>query len=39
MVPPPTFDELVAEGESEPVEGWDFAWFEGRGAERGGGPA
>jgi SAM-dependent methyltransferase len=28
-----TFDELVAEGESEPVEGWDFSWFEGRASE------
>ncbi|HEY4464463.1 MAG TPA: class I SAM-dependent methyltransferase [Streptosporangiaceae bacterium] len=33
MVPPPTFDELVAEGESEPVEGWDFPWFQGRATE------
>jgi SAM-dependent methyltransferase len=28
-----TFDELVAEGESVPVAGWDFSWFEGRAAE------
>ncbi|MDQ1361932.1 MAG: hypothetical protein QOJ44_2309 [Acidimicrobiaceae bacterium] len=28
-----TFEELVAEGESVPVEGWDFAWFEGRATE------
>lgn len=27
------FDELVAEGESVPVEGWDFAWFDGRASE------
>jgi SAM-dependent methyltransferase len=27
------FDELIAEGESEPVEGWDFSWFEGRATE------
>jgi len=29
----PTFDELVAEGESVPVEGWDFSWFDGRAIE------
>jgi SAM-dependent methyltransferase len=29
----PTFDELLAEGESVPVEGWDFSWFEGRATE------
>ncbi len=28
-----TFDELVAEGESVPVEGWDFSWFDGRATE------
>jgi SAM-dependent methyltransferase len=28
-----TFGELVAQGESEPVEGWDFSWFEGRASE------
>jgi SAM-dependent methyltransferase len=28
-----TFDELVAEGESEPVAGWDFSWFAGRATE------
>jgi SAM-dependent methyltransferase len=27
------FGELVAEGEAEPVEGWDFSWFEGRATE------
>nr|UPI48936.1 methyltransferase [Micromonospora sp.] len=27
------FDELVAEGEAVPTEGWDFSWFEGRGVE------
>lgn len=27
------FDELVAEGESVPVRGWDFSWFEGRATE------
>ncbi len=30
---PPTFEQLVAEGESEPVEGWDFSWFDGRATE------
>lgn len=29
----PSFDELVAEGESVPVAGWDFAWFNGRASE------
>lgn len=28
-----TFGELVAEGAAEPVEGWDFGWFEGRATE------
>jgi SAM-dependent methyltransferase len=28
-----SFDELVAEGESVSVEGWDFSWFEGRATE------
>jgi SAM-dependent methyltransferase len=27
------FDELVAEGESADVTGWDFAWFDGRASE------
>jgi len=29
----PTFEELLAEGEKEPVEGWGFSWFEGRATE------
>jgi SAM-dependent methyltransferase len=29
----PTFGQLIAEGESAPVEGWDFSWFEGRATE------
>jgi SAM-dependent methyltransferase len=28
-----TFSELVAEGAAEPVEGWDFSWFDGRATE------
>ncbi len=28
-----TFDDLVAEGNSVPVEGWDFSWFDGRATE------
>lgn len=28
-----TFDELVAEAASEPVEGWDFSWLDGRATE------
>jgi SAM-dependent methyltransferase len=31
--PPRTFAELVAEGAAEPVEGWDFSWFDGRATE------
>jgi SAM-dependent methyltransferase len=31
--PPMTIEQLVAEGESIPVEGWDFSWFEGRATE------
>ena len=27
------FADLVAEGAAEPVEGWDFSWFEGRATE------
>ncbi|WP_040422432.1 class I SAM-dependent methyltransferase [Actinopolymorpha alba] len=33
MSTPTTFEELLAEGESVPVEGWDFSWFEGRATE------
>jgi hypothetical protein len=29
----PTFEELIAEGDAVPVEGWDFSWFEGRATE------
>ena len=28
-----SFEELLAEGESVPVEGWDFSWFDGRATE------
>ena len=28
------FDELVAEAEAVPVEGWDFSWLNGRAAEQ-----
>ncbi|WP_129842104.1 class I SAM-dependent methyltransferase [Streptomyces sp. RFCAC02] len=28
-----TFDDLLAEGEAVPTEGWDFSWFEGRATE------
>ncbi|MEE1927169.1 class I SAM-dependent methyltransferase [Streptomyces sp. TRM 70351] len=28
-----TFEELVAEAESAPVEGWDFSWLRGRASE------
>jgi SAM-dependent methyltransferase len=29
----PTFEQLLAEGGSVPLEGWDFSWFEGRATE------
>jgi SAM-dependent methyltransferase len=29
-----TFEELLAEGRSAPVEGWDFSWFAGRATEQ-----
>jgi SAM-dependent methyltransferase len=29
----PTFDALVTEAASVPLEGWDFSWFEGRATE------
>ncbi|MEV6397191.1 class I SAM-dependent methyltransferase [Streptomyces sp. NPDC051907] len=29
-----TFEDLVAEGESVPTEGWDFSWFAGRATEQ-----
>lgn len=29
-----SFEELVAEAESAPVDGWDFSWFEGRATEQ-----
>jgi SAM-dependent methyltransferase len=28
-----TFEDLVAEGDAVPTEGWDFSWFEGRATE------
>jgi SAM-dependent methyltransferase len=28
-----SFDDLIEEGASVPVEGWDFSWFEGRATE------
>ena len=33
MADAPAFGQLIAEGESVPVEGWDFSWFEGRATE------
>ncbi len=33
MTRPRTLQELVAEGAAEPVEGWDFSWFDGRATE------
>ncbi|WP_228001046.1 class I SAM-dependent methyltransferase [Nocardia australiensis] len=29
-----TFDELVAEAEAVPVDGWDFSWLDGRATEQ-----
>jgi SAM-dependent methyltransferase len=31
--PPPSFEDLLAEGAAVPVEGWDFSWFDGRATE------
>lgn len=28
-----TFEDLLAEGDAVPVDGWDFSWFEGRATE------
>ena len=28
-----TFDELLAEAEAAPIEGWDFSWLDGRATE------
>ncbi len=33
MAGEPTFEQLIAEAESAPLEGWDFSWFEGRASE------
>ncbi|MFE9649880.1 class I SAM-dependent methyltransferase [Streptomyces sp. NPDC006365] len=30
---PTTFEDLVAEAEAAPTEGWDFSWFDGRATE------
>jgi len=29
-----TFEQLVAEGEAAPVDGWDFSWLDGRATEQ-----
>lgn len=29
----PTFDDLLAEGDAVPTDGWDFSWFSGRATE------
>jgi len=29
-----SFEDLLAEGQAVPVEGWDFSWFEGRATEQ-----
>lgn len=28
-----TFDDLIAEAEAAPVDGWDFSWLDGRATE------
>jgi hypothetical protein len=33
MGSPTSFDQLLDEGNAEPVEGWDFSWFRGRATE------
>ncbi|MFF2845288.1 methyltransferase domain-containing protein [Streptomyces sp. NPDC058001] len=32
-VDPRTYDDLVAEADAAPVDGWDFSWFDGRATE------
>lgn len=34
MAASPSFETLLAEGQSVPVEGWDFSWFGGRATEQ-----
>lgn len=34
MAPDRTFDDLIDEGTSVPVDGWDFSWFTGRAVEQ-----
>jgi SAM-dependent methyltransferase len=33
MTVPSTFEELLADGDAVPLDGWDFSWFEGRATE------
>ena len=33
MAGSPSFEELLSEGDSVSVEGWDFSWFRGRATE------
>jgi SAM-dependent methyltransferase len=33
MTVPSTFEELLAEGDAVPLDGWDFSWFAGRATE------
>ena len=28
-----TFDDLIAEADAAPVDGWDFSWLDGRATE------
>jgi SAM-dependent methyltransferase len=34
MTTSPSFEDLLAEGQAVPVEGWDFSWFDGRATEQ-----
>jgi hypothetical protein len=34
MSRPRSFDDLVAEAASAPVDGWDFSWLDGRATEQ-----
>ena len=34
MTSVPTFEQLVAEGDAEPTEGWDFSWLNNRATEQ-----
>ena len=34
MTVPSTFEELLADGDAVPLDGWDFSWLDGRATEQ-----